>query len=699
MAEEARINLLLQQADRALETIDEPSSPLKDSDTAIQVAPMEHLKKTIESLELQLKAKTALCQKLEATVNKLLLCINNSNSNGSKHELSEEYFREVLQTYKAQLWFRKPIPPIVDGIYERFKARVEHEYEVEKRRTAFTMAECQNAVNQVRIEWEEAIPPPIVRLLTSDNRVFASAAERATKEGDTCEAVHYLIYLVFKMYNRAAHVLHTMKKKDAISLTSDEPMIVSKMLAAKVDEHFKGAEDATGSMKWHSNPHAALSKLVLSARKSVYYTRTLHDEESCREAITVSVSKLMSKPTLSESLELLASIIALKEYAHVKKWKLESSSIMHRDIFQYKMLEAWQSMDYKGDWSHFRTSFFRAINSLLAYALIVRSEIAEPLVKHLSSIVKPSNRKEFDACSLALLADRNVEPLFSFMGTTLATAPIPDYMSAYSWLFVYLVQVLALQFDSVTNHETILLNLIEDLRIDLKLMSALEKKDYVRAISITCSVVLGGIDPPNIPPGEEALRAKYTASAFFLCTRIGQLLNQGKKDGTKFWYDSPLPGYRLIDYGEEATLQKVRKQTHLLHLPRLENEPVDDTDFEQLELGVEETTSTTCKVASEEEEILPPLMVKKAIITKRGVADELEPPTAIRGLKIPALQQLLAEKHLSILGKKAELQQRLVETGAYTMEAPVKKRKLPGNSGHKTRRQAEAEDSDDTSTI
>lgn len=49
-----------------------------------------------EKLEQQLKAKTVLCHKLEATVNKLLLSINNSN--GSKQELSEEYFLEVLQT-------------------------------------------------------------------------------------------------------------------------------------------------------------------------------------------------------------------------------------------------------------------------------------------------------------------------------------------------------------------------------------------------------------------------------------------------------------------------------------------------------------------------------------------------------------------------------------------------------------------------
>lgn len=666
MVEDDRIKMLLQQADRALEMFQEPTvNPSKEAETTTVVT-TEHLKKVIENLELQLKAKTALCNKLEATVNKLLHSIDKLNSTGCKLEwnLSEEYFREVMQTYKAQLWFRKPLPPIIDGIYERLKARMEHEYEVEKRRTAFTMIECQNAVNQIRVEWEESLPVAVARSLTSENRVFASAADRSSKTGDVCEVVHYLVYLVFKMYNRASHILHSLKKKEAISLTSDESMIASKV--QKSGEPSKESNESSVSIKWYHNPHTVLCKLVESARKSVYYSRSLYDEESCRNAITISVGKLMSKPTLNESLELLASIIALKEYVQVKKWRLELTNMMHRNIFQFKMLEVWHLIDCKDDWNTFRTSFFKAINSILSLVLIVRPEITEPVVKQLASVVKPSNRKEFDASCLALFSDRNIEPLFLFLEKTLATTPIPEYMSTYSWLFVYLGQTLALQFDAVANHETVLLNLVEDLRIDVKLMSALEKKDYVRAISITCSVIVGSINTPNTASGEENVRAKFAASTFFLCTRIGYLLNRTTKDGNKFWHESPLPGYCLIDYCEETTLRKVKKHSCLLRLPRFDDMPCDESDFEIL--GPEENVSTS-KSAVEE---------KKVSSTLDEDLHDATCATAvnIRGLKIPALQKLLAEKHLSLIGKKRELQERLLTTGLYSMETPMKKRKV-----------------------
>lgn len=686
MAEDERISVLLQQADRALVMADgEPASPSKGDPTS-SVVTVEHLKKVIENLEQKLKTKTALCLKLEATVNKLLLSI--SNSNGSKQDLSEEYFREVLQAYRAQLWFKKPIPPIVDAISERLRARVEHEYEVDKRRTAFTMTECQTAVSQVRAEWEEAVPPAVVRSLTSDNRVFASASDRSTKAGDPCEAVHYLVYLVFKMYNRAAYALHTLKKKD--SMAGGDPM--TKMVAVKVDEPTKESEDTHGSMKWYNNPHSSLSKLLVSARRSVYYTRSLHDEESCRNAITVSVSKLMTKPTLNESLELLASIIALNEYAQVKMWRLAPSNFKHRDIFQFKMLEVWNLMQYKEGWSDFRTSFFKTINSLVAYALIARPEIAEALVKQLSSVVKTSNRKEFDASCLALLSEKNIEPLFSFLDKTLAVQPVPEYMTTYGWMFVFLVRFLAIKYDSTMNHETVLFNLIEDLHIDLKLASELEKKDYVRAISIVCSVILGSVNPPSVD--EETTRAKCTAAAFFLSSRIGCLLSH-TKDGTKFWNESPLPGYRLIDYCEEAALQKVKKHAHLFRLPFFNNafhDDDDDADFELIESRTEEVASIQSSLGMEEQTVLS--AVQKETMNNEVDSKPTQVPTSIHGLKVPALQQMLAERHLSIAGKKGELQQRLIDTGYYCAEAPLKKRKLHSKSGRKSR--AEAADSDDS---
>ena len=181
----------------------------------------ESLKRRIEHLEQQLRVKTELCHKLEASITRIM-SVNSSEVQTSTQNLTEEYFDDTLKTWKAQVWFGKPVPPLVDAIYDKLRRRVEHDYETKTRRTAFTMTECQHLVSSTRKEWNDDLPLAITRSLTVDNRVFSSAHDRANGSGAVCEAVHYLIYLVFKLYNRAAHVLHSLKKKEGYTaLESD----------------------------------------------------------------------------------------------------------------------------------------------------------------------------------------------------------------------------------------------------------------------------------------------------------------------------------------------------------------------------------------------------------------------------------------------------------------------------------------------
>lgn len=281
------------------------------------------LRASIARLEKQLDAKTKLCEKLEATLCKML--------GEAREDISRDYFHDQLQTWKAQVWFKRPVPSLVDGIYEALKLKIEHAYEVDKRRTAFTMIECENIVDEIREKWEKDIPLSVSRSLTVDNKVYASANERSNGAGNIVEAVHYLVYLVFKLYNRAAHVLHTIKKKEGFASLNADTITLSQQLEIKEGKSTGVTVEAEveSGTKWYDNPQAALLALIGKARKSVQLSMTMSTQGGCEKAIVLTVTKLIgsNKPNLAESLRAIASIIALREYAAARAWKFEGIKI------------------------------------------------------------------------------------------------------------------------------------------------------------------------------------------------------------------------------------------------------------------------------------------------------------------------------------------------------------------------------------
>jgi len=272
---------------------------------------MAELQAKISHLEKQLKAKDEVCKKLEGCLEKVL------NSYPTREDLSKEHFQEAMQLWSKQVWFKKPVPVLVDSHFEQLRQIIEREY-TDGRRTSYTMIECQRLVDNIRAKWEVDLPAAVKRVLNADNKVFSTAIERNSNSspGQVCEAVHFLVYLVYRLYNRAAHVLHTTKKQEDVSETK------SKLQAVTC-----GTEDSEflsdiGDLKWYNNPYSSLNVYLTSARRTVKSAVSLKDAEECGHAITLSVAQLVgtSKPKLNDSLQYIASIISLKELAMTKGW-------------------------------------------------------------------------------------------------------------------------------------------------------------------------------------------------------------------------------------------------------------------------------------------------------------------------------------------------------------------------------------------
>lgn len=303
----------------------------------------ESLEATIANLQQQLREREIICNRLESTLERLM-----SDSRGGGHiggltiDLSENHFKDSLSLWKTQVWFKKPIPPLVEMIFEKVASTVTYHYEVGNRRTAFTLAECRQLVEPTREMWESELPPAIAKVLTVDNRVYASAAERSNGAGEVVEAVHYLVYLVHKVYNRAAFALYTLKKK-SVSVSQNTDTIG---LADAFTTHqalltqSKESKDSEGDLKWHENPWAMLQRHLVNSRLSVKNAITLRDLPSVERAITLSVTKLVgnNKLKLVEAIPYLASIISLKDHAATKGWTVNGMLTMKRKMTQTPLL-------------------------------------------------------------------------------------------------------------------------------------------------------------------------------------------------------------------------------------------------------------------------------------------------------------------------------------------------------------------------
>jgi hypothetical protein len=226
------------------------------------------------------------------------------------------------------VWFAKQTPPAVDAVVEKVAGQIGKMYDT--RRTALTMMECFRMVDDTRREWQQELPVSILKALRINNQVFASKSEaRESSGGQECEAVHYLVYMVHKVYNRAAQVLATLKKRESFATLND--MKHQKSATAPIDETMPMGVITTGrtpltavitKVKWHDNP--PISVALTTARNSVHCA-TFSDQEALERALTLTVAKLTTapKPKLAECLQCLASIMALVELAGAKEWIID----------------------------------------------------------------------------------------------------------------------------------------------------------------------------------------------------------------------------------------------------------------------------------------------------------------------------------------------------------------------------------------
>lgn len=326
--EDDKVTALLRAADERLRIRAAPPLQRGTIDTPVTV---ESLQLKIAELEGRLvvadKAISSEKEKrtqLEAALERMLESCNVA----AAQDVTKEYFDDVLNSWKkkkSQVWFKKPVPAFVERSLATLSVRIDEEYKT-GRRSAMTMKECQLLVEVVRCEWEANFPPQILSSLTADNRVTTAVDKIGA--GEPCEAVHYLIYIVHRLYNKAANTLTSLKRQEALASLGADSIALSDKFNTSKDTISNELSTAVESMmapgKWHDNPLNTLLIYLEKARVTVINSH-MTESRSCEMALTLSVAKLIgkSKPQLSEALQYLASIIALREYAETRKWKLD----------------------------------------------------------------------------------------------------------------------------------------------------------------------------------------------------------------------------------------------------------------------------------------------------------------------------------------------------------------------------------------
>ncbi len=299
------------------------SRPTSDIASAIDV---EALQLEMEKLRDQLRLKELLCSNLEMMLERLLAAKETPTAN-SKDQLSCTRFNTLMKKWRSQVWFEVSVPLLVDATFEKLAMGMQDMYRSTNRRTAFTMTECFNLVDtQIRHDWERQFPPAISESLALSTRVYSSKAEsRDPHKGETCEASHYLVYIVHKLYNRAAQVLAGMKKSDAISgLALTYPTVSSIAAASTSTIPGVSSTDTMSKFKWHENPILMLREAIKTVRPTIA-AKQFSAVSNLEHMITITEAKLVGNnaPKPDEALKYLASIIVFTEVAKSLKWKLK----------------------------------------------------------------------------------------------------------------------------------------------------------------------------------------------------------------------------------------------------------------------------------------------------------------------------------------------------------------------------------------
>ena len=298
------------------------------------------------------------------------------------------------------------------------------------------------------------------------------------------------------------------------------------------------------------------------------------------------------------------------------------------------------------------------------------------LMKYLRELARGHSLKDLDIALQALMKTEDPEPLWNVLRTFASTA---EFGSFYAKAFVALLQFVAVH--TCTNmHETVLLNLVHDLKIcNVSKLSVLEKHDYIKVISIIATVTLQGKGWNAVATGDTG-RDKYYLAAIYIVKKLELLLKVDKLEATdemKFWTEPVIDDY----VGLEEYCPNMHRWRHVfprVRLPKWTQQGLasrvtvsgatvlgDDLGLQglkELEPVADVTPSGTLLHLKEQEAERTP---SKRLRDSKETTESLSTKVIKAGAKVADLRDILRAAGLSTTGKKGELKKRLLEAGGF----------------------------------
>lgn len=366
------------------------------------------------------------------------------------------------------------------------------------------------------------------------------------------------------------------------------------------------------------------------------------------------------------------------------------------------MLEVWEYVGYEKKWARYCSAIFGGLNSLLGFAFFCKGKrFIVPVLSHLQAILKTAHKEKFLSHLKSIEEEAEYEPMFHFLQSLVG---IQDYYPFYCQAFTSLLRFIAGYPDETDELAgATLLNLLHDIPIcsDVSKLSSLESKDYVKVISIISSAMLITV-PLDIKLNGN--RRKYVEAALLIGGRFKYLLavdTISTQEEAEFWHKSEVDGYKLADYCDEERMRACKNIFPRLQLPKFADSfdsEIEDRSLDEEFLPVTLDTGSfgdslpSFHRPSSSPRMLPAAPTNTVLIGRRSSLPSTLPfvavvgsmttssasvmvPNTIRGLLVGEMREILALKALSTHGKKAELQQRLVDFAGYTDEPQTKKSK------------------------
>ena len=336
---------------------------------------------------------------------------------------------------------------------------------------------------------------------------------------------------------------------------------------------------------------------------------------------------------------------------------------------QFKMLEHWHQISFSKPFDEYRYKIFSGINSLLMFMhLCGRKDVESMLVSQLQPVLKPAFRKDFVLALDDLRVRKNVLQMYRLLQILGSST---DYSTFYGKAFVGLLQFVGgITGPLLSLPETVLINLMHDIPVcrDVGKLSSVEKHDHGKVVSLVASIILiAGHPMPRYDLSFE--RNKYCDAAVFLSSRLRYLIDLEHlttEQELAFWSETPVVGITsLLEFASDTNLSFILPN---IGLPKIYPNNVFDPMFDSSHRDGVLSTSTTPTA--------PPVLNATSVsetVAARPLAmsnddDNKRVLVLQKSVRIQELRILLTSLGLSALGKKKELQERLVVHGGYKCE-------------------------------